>query len=104
MSSQAGTDPFVIEQRWDLTYNHTADPVTAHFLRTLREKGIELDITDADRETLTHPVDFVSFSYYMSVCETADPATPAAPHQVDVGLPPPSRAVRSSQSLTSSIC
>ncbi|MEZ5076789.1 MAG: OB-fold domain-containing protein [Solirubrobacterales bacterium] len=44
MSSQAGTDPFVIEQRWDLTYNHTADPVTAHFLRTLRDEGRVLGI------------------------------------------------------------
>ena len=33
-----------------------------------------LDITDADREILNNTVDFVSFSYYMSVCETADPA------------------------------
>ncbi len=53
---------------------HVRGRYPGYFLRTLREKGIELDITDADRETLTHTVDFVSFSYYMSVCETADPA------------------------------
>ena len=53
---------------------HVRGRSPGYFLRTLREKGIELDITDADRETLTHTVDFVSFSYYMSVCETADPA------------------------------
>lgn len=44
-----------------------------YLLRTLREQGIDLDITDADRADLANTVDFVSFSYYMSVCETADP-------------------------------
>ncbi len=43
-------------------------------LRFFRENGIELDITDEDREILKNTVDFVSFSYYMSICETADPA------------------------------
>ena len=36
--------PWVIEQRWDLTYNHSADAVTAHFLRTLRDEGRVLGI------------------------------------------------------------
>ena len=30
-------EPLVVDQHWDLTYNHTADPVTAHFLRSLGE-------------------------------------------------------------------
>ncbi|MCG2991250.1 family 1 glycosylhydrolase, partial [Escherichia coli] len=42
-------------------------------LRILREEGVELDITDEDRETLKNTVDFVSFSYYSSVAESADP-------------------------------
>jgi 6-phospho-beta-glucosidase len=46
-------------------------------LRYFREQGIELDITDEDRELLTHTVDFVSFSYYFSICETADPGRKA---------------------------
>jgi len=50
---------------------HVRGRYPGFFLRTLREKGIELDITDADREMLTNTVDFVSFSYYMSVCESA---------------------------------
>lgn len=53
---------------------HTRGAYPGYFLRTLREKGIALDITDQDREDLTHTVDFVSFSYYMSIAETADPA------------------------------
>jgi len=53
---------------------HTRGAYPGYFLRSLREQGIELDITDQDREDLAHTVDFVSFSYYMSVAETADPA------------------------------
>jgi len=52
---------------------HTRGEYPGYFLRTLREKGIELDITDQDRDDLTNTVDFVSFSYYMSIAETADP-------------------------------
>ncbi|MDN5571011.1 MAG: glycoside hydrolase family 1 protein [Propionibacteriaceae bacterium] len=52
---------------------HCRGAYPGYFLRTLREAGVELDITDADRETLQHTVDFVSFSYYMSICATADP-------------------------------
>lgn len=51
---------------------HTRGAYPGYFLRTLREKGIELDITDQDRDDLTNTVDFVSFSYYMSIAETAD--------------------------------
>lgn len=41
--------------------------------RYFRDNGIRLHITDDDRELLAaNTVDFVSFSYYMSVCETAD--------------------------------
>ena len=36
--------------------------------------GIELNITDEDREALHNTVDFVSFSYYSSNCATADPS------------------------------
>lgn len=57
---------------------HTRGAYPGYFLRTLREKGIELEITDEDREDLTNTVDFVSFSYYMSVAATADPAKKVA--------------------------
>lgn len=52
---------------------HCRGRYPGYALRYFRENGIELDITDADRELLTNTVDFVSFSYYMSFCETADP-------------------------------
>lgn len=57
---------------------HTRGAYPGYFLRTLREKGIELDITDQDRDDLTNTVDFVSFSYYMSIAETADPSKKVA--------------------------
>jgi 6-phospho-beta-glucosidase len=53
---------------------HVRGHYPGYALRYFRDNGIHLDITDEDREILTHTVDFVSFSYYMSSCETADPA------------------------------
>ncbi len=53
---------------------HTRGYYPGYAMRFFRENGIELQITDEDREILTNTVDFVSFSYYMSICETADPA------------------------------
>lgn len=50
---------------------HVRGEYPGYFKRKLRELGVELNITDADREDLKHTVDFVSFSYYMSVCESA---------------------------------
>jgi len=38
------TEPLVVEQRWDLTYTHTADPVTSRFLRALRDDGVLLGV------------------------------------------------------------
>lgn len=57
---------------------HTRGEYPGYFLRTLREKGIDLDIPDQDRDDLTNTVDFVSFSYYMSIAETADPSKKVA--------------------------
>lgn len=56
---------------------HTRGYYPGYALRYFAQNDISLDITDDDREILTHTVDFVSFSYYMSVCETADPAKKA---------------------------
>ncbi|MFE7628883.1 glycoside hydrolase family 1 protein [Kocuria sp. NPDC057446] len=53
---------------------HCRGEYPGYLLRHFRDNGIELEITNQDREDLTHTVDFVSFSYYMSICETGDPA------------------------------
>jgi uncharacterized OB-fold protein len=44
MSTTETTTPWIVEQRWDLTYQHTADDTTATFLRTLRDEGRLLGI------------------------------------------------------------
>lgn len=52
---------------------HCRGEYPGYLLRRFKEQGIELHITDQDREDLRHTVDFISFSYYMSVCESSDP-------------------------------
>lgn len=52
---------------------HVRGEYPGYLLREFRENGITIDITDEDREILKNTVDFVSFSYYMSVCEAHDP-------------------------------
>ncbi|SHE30204.1 glycoside hydrolase family 1 protein [Vibrio gazogenes] len=44
-----------------------------YMTRKFKELGVEINITDDDRETLKETIDFVSFSYYMSGCASADP-------------------------------
>lgn len=54
---------------------HVRGSYPGYFLRKLKELGVELEMTDADKEDLKHTVDYVSFSYYMSVCESANQET-----------------------------
>ena len=68
---------------------HCRGDYPGYFLRTLRNKGIELQITEEDRVTLKHTVDFVSFSYYMSVCETGDPSKARGEGNIMGGVPNP---------------
>ncbi|TFB95676.1 MULTISPECIES: glycoside hydrolase family 1 protein [unclassified Cryobacterium] len=52
---------------------HVRGEYPGYYLRSLRDQGVELVITDDDRALLKeNTVDFVSFSYYVSVAETAD--------------------------------
>ena len=43
-----------------------------YMLRFFRDNGVQLTITDDDRQALKSTVDFISFSYYMTGCVTAD--------------------------------
>ncbi len=43
-----------------------------YMLRFFRDNGINLEITEADREALKSTIDFISFSYYMTGCVTTD--------------------------------
>ncbi|MDF0605993.1 6-phospho-beta-glucosidase [Neisseriaceae bacterium TC5R-5] len=46
----------------------------SYMQRFWQEAGITVDISAADRADLRHTVDFISFSYYMSGCTSADKA------------------------------
>lgn len=52
---------------------HARGRYPGYMRRFFQENGIELRLEPGDEETLAHTVDFISFSYYMSICETADP-------------------------------
>ncbi|TFC02642.1 glycoside hydrolase family 1 protein [Cryobacterium adonitolivorans] len=52
---------------------HVRGEYPGYYLRSLRDQGVDLVVTDEDRAVLKeNTVDFVSFSYYVSVAETAD--------------------------------
>jgi len=53
-------------------------------LRTWREQGIKLEMTDSDLLDLRHGVDFISFSYYASGCASAQPGQTARGNIVDM--------------------
>lgn len=60
-----------------------------YMLRYFREKGIEIRMKPEDEIDLCNTVDFVSFSYYMSVCGSADPDQKAGPGNIIGGVPNP---------------
>lgn len=53
---------------------HVRGYYPGYMKRFFKENGITIHFEPGDEETLKHTVDFISFSYYMSTCETADPA------------------------------
>ncbi|MDO4648691.1 MAG: glycoside hydrolase family 1 protein [Eubacteriales bacterium] len=52
---------------------HVRGEYPGYMKRYLRENGIEIHFEEDDAEILKNTVDFISFSYYVSVCATADP-------------------------------
>jgi len=73
---------------------HARGHYPGYALRYFRENGIELQITDEDREILKSTVDFISFSYYMSACETATPdQVPPSANMAIVGVANPTLPV-----------
>jgi len=52
---------------------HVRGQYPGYMKRYFRENNIQIQMADGDEELLKdHTVDFVSFSYYMSICEAAD--------------------------------
>lgn len=52
---------------------HVRGRYPGYMKRYFKENGIEIQFAPGDEEILQNTVDFVSFSYYVSVCATADP-------------------------------
>ncbi|MDD3361555.1 MAG: 6-phospho-beta-glucosidase [Hespellia sp.] len=52
---------------------HVRGTYPGYMKRYFREHKIQINVTEEEIEILKHTVDFISFSYYMSVCATADP-------------------------------
>ena len=58
--------------------------------KDLENRGIQIKMEDEDREILKkHTVDFVSFSYYMSMSESADPNAERTPGNTVLGVKNP---------------
>lgn len=68
---------------------HCRGEYPGYLLREWRESGIEVDITDEDQTDLRHTVDFVSFSYYVSACASADPGIKHGEGNLLGGVPNP---------------
>lgn len=57
---------------------HARGYYPGYAMRYFREHGIEIHITEDEREILRNTVDFISFSYYLSACATTDKTQKAA--------------------------
>lgn len=51
---------------------HARGEYPRYLLKYFEKNNIKVDITDEDKEILKNTVDFISFSYYSSICESAD--------------------------------
>lgn len=59
-------------------------------LRALERKGITIPFQDGDKELLkAHPVDFISFSYYMTMTESVRPDAERTPGNTILGVKNP---------------
>ena len=69
---------------------HVRGEYPGYLLRKLRETGVQLDVTDEDRALLKeNTVDFVSFSYYMSMAATGTQHVEPGPGNLMGGVPNP---------------
>ena len=68
---------------------HVRGYYPGYMKRYFRENNIEIKFEPGDAEILKNTVDFVSFSYYISICETADPAHVKGKGNLMGGVPNP---------------
>lgn len=63
-------------ETYQFAHIHARGEYPSYLLRYFEKNNIRVDITGEDREILKNTVDFISFSYYSSICESADEAAP----------------------------
>ena len=68
---------------------HVRGRYPGYILRYFREHGISIHMEPEDEEILKNTVDFVSFSYYVSACGSADPSQKPGPGNIIGGVPNP---------------
>lgn len=68
---------------------HVRGKYPGYMLRYFREKGIRIEMAAGDEDILKNTVDFISFSYYMSACESADKSIPKGRGNIIGGIPNP---------------
>lgn len=68
---------------------HARGKYPGYMLRYFREKGIRIEMAAGDEDILKNTVDFISFSYYMSACESADKSIPKGRGNIIGGIPNP---------------
>lgn len=59
-------------ETYQFAHIHARGEYPEYLLRYFERNNIKVDITDEDKEILKNTVDFISFSYYSSICESAD--------------------------------
>jgi 6-phospho-beta-glucosidase len=68
---------------------HVRGKYPAYAKRLFKENNIQIKMEPGDEEILKNTVDFVSFSYYMSICESTDPNQVAGKGNLLGGVPNP---------------
>lgn len=68
---------------------HVRGQYPSYSKRLFEEFDITLDMTKEDEAILTNTVDFISFSYYMSLCESSDPSLASKRANIIGGIPNP---------------
>ena len=68
---------------------HVRGKYPSYMKRYFKENNIEIHFEPGDEEMLKNTVDFVSFSYYMSACASADPTQKRGKGNIMGGVPNP---------------
>jgi Beta-glucosidase/6-phospho-beta-glucosidase/beta-galactosidase len=68
---------------------HVRGEYPSYAKRLFKEKNIQIKMESGDEDILKNTVDFISFSYYMSSCESADPDQKKGAGNLMGGVPNP---------------